>query len=92
MNRRRILGNPVARFVCCAAIVLVAIIVTPYAFAPGFNSADAIIVAAPFALLAVGWRRDETKAVRRRAMDERLARIDEAIEADGTVPRRRDRH
>jgi hypothetical protein len=40
-----------------AAIVLVAILVTPYALAPGFNSADVIWILSPAGVLAVGWSR-----------------------------------
>ena len=41
------------RFIFITAIVLVAIICTPAALAPGVNSADLIVALAPFAVVVV---------------------------------------
>lgn len=50
------------RFMLAALVVLVALLVAPFALAPGFNSADGITVAAPFALVGIYL----TRPVRRR--------------------------
>lgn len=46
-----------ARFVLAAAVVLVAILVTPAALTPGVNSADLILLLAPFVLVGIVARR-----------------------------------
>lgn len=46
------------RFALAAVVVGIAVMVAPEAQAPAFNSADLIVVAAPFALVAVfAWPR-----------------------------------
>lgn len=53
------------RAVAVAAIVLVAVLVTPAALGnPALNSADLILIVSPAAVLAVGWpRRSRPPAV-----------------------------
>lgn len=55
------------RAVLIAATIVVAIVVAPYSQTPGFNSADAIVVLAPIAVvLIVAWpARPERRPVSR---------------------------
>jgi hypothetical protein len=51
-----------ARFLLVATVVIVAALCTPAAVVPGFNAADAIVLAAPFALVVIVARPRRLKA------------------------------
>lgn len=45
------------RFIAVATVIIVAALVAPAAWVPVFNSADLILIAAPFAVTAIAWPR-----------------------------------
>lgn len=79
----------VPRFVAAVAVIVVAIIVVPFAMVPVWNSADAIVIAAPIVFAWLAWPRDTPPRPRpvSRALDEEYSRIDVELDAKYHGPR-----